>query len=100
MKKTAILLCAIVLFGFAGSSFATSPMPGEVKPGMSATVCAIHLICMKDQERGTHEELASTFAFEVSEAKKDVLEWVAAYVNGKLNERNVSEFKIDCKFPK
>ena len=84
--------------GLAGNSSATSPMPEEVKPGMSATVCAIHLTCAN--ERGMQEELTSTFAFEVSEAKKDVLEWVSTYVNGKLNERNVSEFRIDCKFPK
>jgi hypothetical protein len=72
----------------------------ELKPGLTATVCTIHLICVKDRERGTHEELASTFAFDASEAKKDVLEWVTRYVHDKMNERNISEFKIDCKFPK
>jgi hypothetical protein len=90
----------IVLFGFVRDSFATSPMPEEVKPGMTATVCIVHITCVKDRERGTYEELTSTFAFEVSEAKRDVLEWVTGYVKNKLNERNVSEFKVDCRFPK
>jgi hypothetical protein len=100
MKKTSILLCMIVLCGFVGNSFATSPMPEEVKPGPTATVCTIHTICIADRERGTHEEQTAKFAFEVSEAKKDVLEWVTGYVKNKLNERNVTEFKVDCRFPK
>jgi len=100
MKRTLLLLCLIVLFGFAGNSFATSPMPEEVKPGMTTTVCIIHITCVKDRERGTYEDLASTFAFEVSETKGDVLEWVTGYVRNKLNERNVSEFEVDCRFQK
>jgi len=100
MKKTSILLCTIVLFGFAGDSFATSPMPEEVKPGQTVTVCTIHIACITDHERGIPEEQTAKFAFEVSEAKKDVLEWVTGYVKNKLNERHVSEFKVDCRFPK
>ena len=100
MKKTSILLCTIVLFGFAGDSFATSPMPEEVKPGQTATVCTIHIACITDREKGIPEEQTVNFAFEVSEAKRDVLEWVTGYVRNKLDERNVSEFKVDCRFPK
>ncbi len=90
----------IVLFGVPGDSFATSPMPEEVKPGQTATVCTVHITYITDHERGMLEEQTSKFAFEVSEAKKDVLEWVTKYINNKLDERNVSEFKIECKFPK
>lgn len=100
MKKTSILLCMIALLGFVDNSSATSPMPEEVKPGMTATICMIHIICIKDREKGMHEELTSTFAFEVSEAKRDVLEWVTGYVHDKLSERSVSEFKVECRFPK
>jgi len=100
MKRASILLCVIVLSGFVGDSFATSPMPEEVKPGMTATICTIHITCMRDRERGTQEELASTYAFEASEAKKDVFEWVTRYIHDKFNERNVTEFKVECKFPK
>jgi hypothetical protein len=100
MKKTMFLVLMIVLAALARNSQAVSPMPEEVMPGLSATVCTIHIVCIKDHERGMLEELKSTFAFEVSEAKKDVLEWVTRYINNKLNERNVTEFKIECKFPK
>jgi hypothetical protein len=100
MKKISILICMSVLFGLAGNSFATSPMPEEVKPGLTATVCTIHIVCITERERGTPEEQTAKFAFEVSEAKKDVLEWVTRYINNKLNERNVTEFKVECRFPK
>jgi len=100
MKKTLILLCVIVLFGFVGDSFATSPMPEEVKPGMTVTVCTIHIVSIKDHESEIPEEQTEKFAFEVSAAKRDVLEWVTRYINNKMNERNVAEFKVECKFPK
>ena len=100
MKTKRVLILIFLLAVLVTSSQATSPMPEEVKPGMAATVCAIQITCTKDRERGTYEELTSTFAFEVSEAKRDVLEWVTKYVNNKLNERNVSEFKVDCRFAK
>ncbi|HET6516322.1 MAG TPA: hypothetical protein VFG09_14275 [Thermodesulfovibrionales bacterium] len=100
MKTMMVLILIFVLAALARSSQATSPMPEEVKPGMAATVCTIHITCTKDRETGTYEELTSTFAFEVSEPKKGVLEWVTKYVNNKLNERNLSGFKVDCRFPK
>lgn len=100
MKRASILLCVIPLLWFAGDSFATSPMPEEVKPGLTATVCTIHIAIITDRERGAHEEQTATFAFEVSETKGDVLGWVTRYINNKMNERNVTEFKVDCRFPK
>jgi hypothetical protein len=100
MKQIFVLLCLILLVSFVGNANATSPMPEDVKPGTNDTVCAIHLVIIKDRERGIHEELNSTFAFEATEEKKDVLEWVTRYVNNKLNERNISEFRVGCKFPK
>ena len=100
MKKVTVLIFILALVGLTDNSAAVSPMPEGVKPGPSATVCTIHIACITDSERGTPEEQTSTFAFEVSEAKRDVLEWVTKYINNKLNERNVSEFKIECKFPK
>jgi UDP-N-acetylglucosamine 2-epimerase len=100
MKKISILICIGVLFGLAGNANATSPMPEEVKPGMTATVCTVHIVCTTDHERGILEEQTAKFAFEISEAKRDVLEWVTRYINNKLNERNVTEFKVECRFPK
>lgn len=100
VKEIMALTWIMFLLGVAANSFATSPMPEEVKPSMTATVCTIHITFVKDPEKGKHEELTSTFAFKVSEAKTDVLEWVTRYVNNKLNELNVSEFKVNCRFPK
>jgi len=100
MKKVTVLIFILVLMGLAYNSAAVSPMPEGVKPGAAATVCTIHIVCVTDSERGMPEEQTSTFAFEVSEAKRDVLEWVTKYINHTLNEKNVSEFKVECKFPK
>jgi hypothetical protein len=99
MKKVTVLIFMLILLGLADNSAAVSPMPEGVKPGAAATVCTIHIACITDSEREMPEEQTSTFAFEVSEAKKDVLEWVTKYINNKLSEKNVSEFKIECKFP-
>jgi len=33
-------------------------------------------------------------------SKKDVLDKITKYMNNKLNEGNVSEFKVECKFSK
>ena len=98
MKNVTVLIFILALMGLADNSAAVSPMPEGVKPGAAATVCTIHIACITDSERGMSEEQTSTFAFEVSEAKRDVLEWVTKYINNKLSERNVSEFKIECKF--
>ena len=100
MKKVSIFILMVILLGLAGDSFATSPMPEEVKPGMTVTVCTIDIVSIKDRERGIPEEQTAKFAFEVSEAKRDVLEWVTKYINNKMNERNVTEFNVECKFPK
>ncbi|MDD1744820.1 MAG: hypothetical protein LUQ20_03275 [Candidatus Methanoperedens sp.] len=100
MKKLSVFIFMIFLFGIAGKAAAVSPMPfEELKPGQTAIVCAFHITYITDQTRGIPEEQTSTFAFEASNAKKDVLEWVNKYINDKLNERNVSAFKVECKFP-
>jgi len=100
MKTITTIACiAMLLSGLALDSFGTSPVPEEVKPGQSVTICNIHLACNMDQGRGMTEETNSRFAFEASVPKKDVLEWVTTYVNNKLTERNVSEFRVDCTFP-
>jgi len=99
MKK-AFMICVGLLAGLSCEAWATSPMPEGVKPGMTATVCAIHLAVVKERDKGTREELTSTFAFEASEEKKDVLEWVTRYVSDRMSERSVAEFRLDCRFPK
>lgn len=101
MKKTLIFILTMVLFGLAVNSYATSPMPEELRPGPTAPVCVIHIVYMPDIEKGIpRENTSSTLVYEVSESKKDVFEKVTRYLSDKLNEGNISEFKVECKFPK
>jgi len=100
MRKLTVLIIILVLMCLVHNAEAVSPMPfEELKPGQTAIVCAFHITYITDQTRGIPEEQMSTFAFEASNAKRDVLEWVNKYINDKLNERNVSAFKVECKFP-
>jgi hypothetical protein len=92
-----IILCSIFL---VRNTEAVSPMPfEELKPGQTATVCDFRITYITDHTRGLPEEQTSAFAFEASTDKRDVLEWVNKYINDKLIEKNVSAFKVECKFP-
>ena len=100
MKKASISIFMIALLCFAGNSSATSPMPEEIKPGATTTVCTTYIVYLTENEKGIHlEESSSNFVFEVTEPKKDVLEKVTKFMSEKLNEGNVSDFKVECKFP-
>ena len=91
----------IVLLGLAANSSATSPMPEEVKPSPAADSCTVRVTYSLDRETGVlGEELSSTLTFEATMSKKDVLEKIMTYVDNKLREGKVSEFKVECKFPK
>ncbi|MBI4681611.1 MAG: hypothetical protein HY757_00675 [Nitrospirae bacterium] len=73
MKKTLILICMIVLFWLAGNSSATSPMPEEIKPGQTATVCTTHIVYLTEDEKGIHaEEFSSHFVFEAAGPKMNL----------------------------
>lgn len=101
MKKIAASIIMTVLLGFAGSSAATSPQPEEVKPGQTATICTTHIVYVTDREKGIRgEEPSSTFTFETSMPKKDVLEKIMKHMSDRLNEGHVSEFRIECRFQK
>ncbi len=101
MKKISIFILLIVLLGFVGNSSATSPMPEELMPRQTENFCTIHVTYILDGGQGIlTEEASSTLTFEASMSKKDVLEKITKYMNNKLNEGNVSEFKVECKFPK
>jgi hypothetical protein len=55
---------------------------------------------MADRERGLHgEESSKTLFFETSAAKREVLEEMTKYVGNKLDKGNLSEFRLECKFP-
>lgn len=101
MKKISIFISIIILFWFSGKAGATSPQPEEVKPGPAATVCTTHIVYTADIEKGTAQhEASATHTFDVSTAKKEVMGKMTMYMNNKFKEWNVSEFKIECKFPK
>lgn len=101
MKKISIFISIIILFWFSGKAAATSPQPEEVKPGPTATVCTTHIIYIADQEKGTTQREASvTHTFDESIGKKEVMEKMTMYMNNKFKEWNVSDFKIECKFPR
>lgn len=99
MKKITISIIMAVLFGLAGSSAATSPQPEEVKPGQTATICTTHIVYVTDREKViSGEEHSSTFTFETSVPKKDVLQQIMEHMSDRLNEGHVSEFRIACRF--
>jgi hypothetical protein len=97
MKKVMVLILIFALACLAQNATAVSPMPEELE--RSQTVCVIHTVSIPDREKGMlGEESTSTLVFEVSTSKRDVLEKVIKYIDNKLNEGKVFEFKIECKF--
>lgn len=60
MKKTSMFILMIFLFGLVDNLFATSPMPEEVKPGQTTTVCVIRIVYMSDNEKGIPREDTSS----------------------------------------
>jgi hypothetical protein len=101
MKRVSIFVVVVVLLGFAAESFATAPMPEEVMPGLTTDTCSVSVTYSLNRETGVlGEEVSSNLTFAASISKKDVLEKIMTYVDKKLREGRVSEFKVECKFPK
>ncbi|MCX5717800.1 MAG: hypothetical protein NTW44_05715 [Nitrospirae bacterium] len=100
MKKISISIAIIILFWLSGKADATSPQPEEVKPGPATTVCNIYIVYTATEKGIPLEAESSSFTFDASVPKKDVLEKMMSHARNKLSEWNVSEFKIECKFPK
>ena len=102
MRKITFFIALVVLTCLAHDSAAVSPMPiEELKPGQTAIACAVRIVYAPDRDRGIPEEVyAKTLFFEVASQKKDVLEEMTRYVENKLDKGNVTEVKLECKFPK
>jgi hypothetical protein len=101
MKKVSIFVLISIVFGLAIDLFATAPMPEEVMPGPTADTCIVRVTYSPDRETGMlGEEVSSTLTFAASVPKKDVLEKIMAHIDKKLKEGKVSEFTVECKFPK
>ena len=102
MKKSLVLLLLCALIGIVRNAAAVSPMPmEELKPGTTETVCVIHIVHIPEHGKGIiGEESTATFVFNTSVLKNDVLEKTKNYISHKFHEENVSEFKLECTFPK
>ncbi len=101
MKKASISIAIILLLGFADIAFGTSPQPEEVRPVAKETVCTMQVAYSLESEKGVRrEEASSSVAFDASVAKKDVLDKMTGRISEILSEANVSEFRLECKFPK
>ena len=99
MKKASISLSIIVSFWLAGYSFATSPMPEEVKPGQKENVCTVRIVYISEHEGASvNEETLSVLTFDAAASKREVLDKITSYLDNKLNEENVIEFRSECKF--
>jgi hypothetical protein len=102
MKEITFLILLFVLACLAHDSAAVSPMPvEELKPGQTAITCAIHIAYMPEREKMTPGEVYSkTLFFEASAPKRDVLAEMTRYIDNRLNTGSVTEFRLECKFPK
>jgi hypothetical protein len=100
MKKSLVVLLLCALIGIGRNAGAVSPMPmEELKHGMTETVCIINIVHTPEHGKGIiGEESSATFVFNASVSKNDVLEKVKNFISQKLNEENISDFKIECTF--
>ena len=99
---TVLLLIIFAIAGMVSNSAAVSPMPmEELKVGPSQTVCVIHIVHIPEHGKEiVGLESTSTLIFNPAVLKSDVLEKTKNYINLKLNEGNISSFKVECLFPK
>jgi hypothetical protein len=101
MIRTIFLIATIYLFGIAVQASATSPVPEEVMPVEKENVCTTHVVYISEHEGAVvNEQTSSVLAFGRDVSKKEVLDKTASYLSNKLNEVNMSEFKVECKFVK
>jgi hypothetical protein len=100
MKVISIIVLMAALLLFTCAAGATSPMPAEEILGLqTANVCTIRIVYSPGKEV-LREAITSTLTYDASMPKKDVLEKTSGQISDKLNEGNVAEFSVDCKFAK
>jgi len=108
------LLLLLLLLGFfmsagSGTAFAVSPMPSEigndqerksmeqVKPAENNIVCKIKIVYINGKPR--REDYVSSVAMEAATSKKDALEKSIKYFEDRLQDEDISEIDVACKFP-
>jgi hypothetical protein len=92
-----------------GTAFAVSPMPHELekelenqatdnrKPTEGATICTIKIVYHNDKLHA--EDYVSTIVIKSPASRKDSLEKSIAYIEDKLQDEDISEVTVECKFP-
>jgi len=113
-NRSILLLSALLLMVFfiaAGprTALAVSPMPQEiekgaerksmeqVRPAGNNVICKITIV----YTNGKHhkEDYVSTLAMEATTSRKEALEKSITYVEDKLQNEDIAEVTVDCKFP-
>jgi hypothetical protein len=102
-------MLVILIPAVPGTTFAVSPMPHELerelenqatdktKPAEGDTVCTIKIIYPKDKLHA--EDYVSTIVIKGPASRKDSLEKSISYIEDKLQDENISEVTVECKFP-
>ena len=107
----AALLCLLVFLTpyVQGTAFAVSPMPHELqkelenqatdnaKPAEGDTICLMKIVYLKDKLHA--EDYISTIVIKGPASRKDSIEKSISHIEGKLQDEDISEVTVDCKFP-
>jgi hypothetical protein len=99
MKITTYCIAIFLMLFLGDNVFALSPMPEEIKAESTATVCNIQIIALTDSKKGIIREVtSSTLTFGSTTSKLEVWEKINSHTQAKLNEKQISNIKIECTF--
>ena len=91
------------------TAFAVSPMPHELekelerqspdktKPAEGNTICTIKIVYLKGKLPG--EDYVSTIVVKSPASRKDPLEKSISHIEDKLQDEDIAEITVECKFP-
>jgi hypothetical protein len=111
VSSLATLLFSLVFTipAVSNTAFAVSPMPHELerelerqatdntKPGEGDAVCTIKIVYPKDKLHT--EDYVSTIIIKSPASRKDPLEKSISHIEDKLQDADIAEVTVDCKFP-
>jgi hypothetical protein len=107
--QATLLSLLLLIPAVPGTASAVSPMPHELerelenqatdktKPTEGDTSCTIKIVYLKDKLHS--EDHVSTIAIKGPASRKDSIEKSISYMEDKLQDDNISEATVDCKFP-
>lgn len=115
-KSVVVSYLATLLFSLVflipavpGTAFAVSPMPHELekelenqatdntKPAEGDTICTIKIVYPKDKLHAA--DYVSTIVIKSPASRKDSLEKSISHIEDKLQDKDISEVTVECKFP-